>query len=387
MPMPEIPRIVLFCHSLISDWNHGNAHFLRGIARELVARGFDLRVYEPADAWSAANLRADEGEAALSRWRDAYPTLRARRYDLAALDLDEALEGAALVLVHEWNDPVLVARIGRHRREGGRYLLLFHDTHHRAVSDPEAIARLPLDDFDGVLAFGEVLREAYLRLGWTHRAFTWHEAADIAHFMPPAVRCPSRDLIWVGNWGDGERTAEIAEFLLEPVRTLGLDARVHGVRYPAEARAALRAAGIAFGGYLPNHEVPAAFAHSRVTVHIPRRPYARLLPGIPTIRVFEALACGIPLVSAPWEDAEGLFSPGDDYLVARSGEEMRHHLRAVLAETALAKALAAHGLDTVRRRHSCAHRIDELLAICSLLDRDLAPAAAKEPAPAQLMEA
>ena len=52
-------------------------------------------------------------------------------------------------------------------------------------------------------------------------------------------------------------------------------------------------------------------------MHVPRGPYAEALPGIPTIRVFEALACGIPLVSAPWDDCEGLFQPGRDYLSRR----------------------------------------------------------------------
>ena len=56
--------------------------------------------------------------------------------------------------------------------------------------------------------------------------------------------------------------------------------------------------------------MPEVFARFRVTVHVPRRPYVEALPGIPTIRVFEALACGIPLVCAPWDDAEGLFTPG-----------------------------------------------------------------------------
>ena len=49
-------RIVMFCHSLVSDWNHGHAHFLRGIASELLARGHDLEIYEPADAESRVNL-------------------------------------------------------------------------------------------------------------------------------------------------------------------------------------------------------------------------------------------------------------------------------------------------------------------------------------------
>ena len=51
------------------------------------------------------------------------------------------MRDADLVIVHEWNDPALAAALGRTRRGGGRFRLLFHDTHHRAVSDPEAIRR------------------------------------------------------------------------------------------------------------------------------------------------------------------------------------------------------------------------------------------------------
>jgi spore maturation protein CgeB len=120
--------------------------------------------------------------------------------------------------------------------------------------------------------------------------------------------------------------------------------------------------------------VPGVFARYAMTVHVPRRPYAAALRGIPTIRVFEALACGIPLVCAPWCDSENLFSPGEDFLVARDGAAMRHHLAALRADPEFAAALAAHGRATVEARHTCAHRVDELLAICRSLGRDLAPA-------------
>src|SRR5690606_6180127 len=59
-------RFALFYHSLISDWNNGNAHFLRGVASELIARRHDVRVFEPANAWSVQNLVADHGEAAIA---------------------------------------------------------------------------------------------------------------------------------------------------------------------------------------------------------------------------------------------------------------------------------------------------------------------------------
>src|SRR4051794_6745182 len=243
-----MPKLVLFCHSLRSDWNHGNAHFLRGVLSECFWRGFSVLALEPCDSWSAANLARDHGAAALDAWREAYPPMPLVVYDFERLDFDRVLDDADLVLVHEWNEPRLVARIAAHRKSEGRYLLLFHDTHHRMVSAPEAIGAIDLDGFDGVLAFGDVLREAYRRRGWGRRAFTWHEAADLRVFGPRPEVVRECELIWVGNWGDEERSAELQEFLIGPVGSLGLSARVHGVRYPEAARSALSNAGIEFAG-------------------------------------------------------------------------------------------------------------------------------------------
>jgi len=358
-------RIVVFCHSLLSDWNHGNAHFLRGVVAELLDRGHDVTTWEPRDGWSRENLLADGGPPALEAVRAAFPWMGgvARDYDLGTLDYDRALDGADLVLVHEWSDPQLVAAVGERRaRPGAGFRLLFHDTHHRAVSRPEEMARYDLAHYDGVLAFGEVIRRLYLDRGWAERAWTWHEAADTRVFRPLGG-APRGDLVWIGNWGDDERTRELEEFLLGPARRLKLRGSIHGVRYPRRARWGIRLSGLRYRGWLPNHRAPEAFAAHRVTVHVPRRPYVEALPGIPTIRPFEAMACGIPLVSAPWDDAEGLFRPGEDHLVARDGAEMRAHLRAVLADPALAAGLRAAGLETVAARHTCAHRVDELLAV------------------------
>jgi spore maturation protein CgeB len=361
---------VLFYHSLVSDWNHGNAHFLRGVATELLARGHDVQIYEPQNGWSLQNLLAEHGEAALSRFKAAYPALESTFYHPERLDLDEALDGADLVLVHEWNSHSLVRAIGRHRSQLGGYRLLFHDTHHRTVTDPKAMAAYDLTHYDGVLAYGRVIRDLYLSQGRAAAAWTWHEAADTRIFRPYGSAGPKRDLVWIGNWGDEERTAELDTFLLKPVRALGLKTLVHGVRYPDPARAALAEAKIEYGGWLPNYDVPKIFSQSRVTVHIPRRPYAKALPGIPTIRPFEALACGIPMISTPWEDVEGLFTPGTDFLIARNGTEMKRHLRALLHDEALSRALALHGRRTVLERHTCGHRVDQLLEIDESLRSD-----------------
>jgi spore maturation protein CgeB len=356
----------LFTHSLLSDWNHGNAHFLRGVVSELVARGHDVQVFEPRGSWSLSHLKQEEqGEEALAAYKSAYPLLQnvSRFYDLQHFDACEAVEGADVVLVHEWSDHDLVAKLGCLRQERN-FKLLFHDTHHRAVSKREEMAAYDLRFYDGVLAFGNVIRDLYQSQGWAKRAWTWHEAADTRVFKPSEEKVEFEgDLIWIGNWGDGERTRELHEFLLRPVKKLNLKARVHGVRYPDEAKAALKESGIEYGGWLPNVYAPREFARFKATVHVPRRPYVEALPGIPTIRPFEALACGIPLVSAPWNDVEGLFTPGEDFLVARDGEEMKRHLQVLASDEEARESLANRGLQTVLARHTCAHRVDELLHI------------------------
>ena len=359
-------RITYLTHSLRSCWNHGNAHFLRGVLSELQALGHDVRALEPESNWSLDNLLADAGEGGLQAFRGAYPDLSPQTY---AADANPAalVEDADLVIVHEWNEPALVAAIGALRKRGGGFRLLFHDTHHRAVSAPDEMQAFDLSGYDGVLAFGETLAQVYRGWGWEGRVWTWHEAADTRLFHPPAVEQDRDGLVWIGNWGDGERTAELESFLFEPAQAAGLSLDIYGVRYPDEARATLSRYGARYHGWAPNARAPEIFARHLATVHVPRRYYATILPGIPTIRVFEALACGIPLVSAPWEDTERLFRPGQDYLVARDGVEVTAHLRALQADPALRASLVASGLETIRARHTCAHRAAELLGIAAQL--------------------
>jgi spore maturation protein CgeB len=197
--------------------------------------------------------------------------------------------------------------------------------------------------------------------------WTWHEAADIRRFHPPVQEVEREGLVWIGNWGDGERTQELQAFLFGPAQAAGLPLDVYGVRYPDEARAILARFGVRYHGWAANAAAPDIFARHLATVHVPRRFYSTILPGIPTIRVFEALASGIPLVSAPWDDAEQLFRPGSDYLVARDGAEMTRHLTDLKSDPALRHALVASGLETVLARHTCAHRVDELLSIVAAL--------------------
>jgi spore maturation protein CgeB len=249
-------------------------------------------------------------------------------------------------------------------RQGARFKLLLHDTHHRASSSPEQIRIFGTDRFDGVIAFGDALRIIYRERFGLERVWTLHEAADTTVFKPLAGGGKKQDVVWIGNWGDDERSSEIRDFLLTPAARMN-DRKfvIYGVRYPLEAIRALEEAGVEYAGYLPNLQAPQTYAESRLTVHIPRQQYTRAMDGIPTIRVFEALACGIPLVSAPWNDSEHLFGDGD-FVFARNVDEMQSHMEHLLEDPAAAEAQARRGMETVLARHTCRHRAEELTAIC-----------------------
>ncbi len=369
-------RFRIFAHSWVSDWNHGNAHFLRGLARELKKMGHEVRCYEELGSWSLTNLVKQEGESAIDAiddFRRIYPELDIRFYqrdETFEEFLKEELKDADVVLVHEWNNPEVANAILDKKKEYG-FRALFHDTHHRAYTRAGEILKFHMHLFDGVLAFGEAIRKIYKDGFGIANAWTFHEAADTAVFRPlPMTK--TADVTWIGNWGDEERTKELMEFLVGPARVLTQrDKRfvVHGVRYPEEAKRTMAEAGIQFRGYVPNPKTPVIYAQSDLALHVPRRQYTNGLSGIPTIRVFEVLACGTPLVCSPWTDAEGLFRPGEDYVIANSGSEMTETIEHLLKDRAAREQIAASGLETIKQRHTCRHRAEQLEGICEEIAR------------------
>ena len=325
--------------------------------------GHEVVIYEPADAWSLKSLVAAHGEKPVHDFHEKFPQLDSTRYHLDTLDLDAMLDGVDLGIVHERNHPSLVAQIGAYRATHQGFTLFFHDTHHRMATAPEQMRRYDLSHYDGVLANGRALRDLYISRDWAGHAWTWHQAADTRVFRPHPSDAEKEDVVWIGNWAEGERAQELSEYLLNPIRDLALSASVFGNGYPPETLAMLAHGEIAYRGWLPNFRVPETLARYRVAIHVPHRLHARALPGIPSLRIFEALACGIPLICAPWADTEELFTEGKDFLVARNGFEMQRQLWALLNDAEMANELTLHGLKTIYARHSCKHRAKELLDI------------------------
>lgn len=364
-------RIAYFAHSVRSDWNNGNAHFQRGLLRAMTRLGHKVVLFEPEDSWSRSNLEGETlGERSIQQFNRSYSELRIESYqpkneNLRAY-LRRVLDRIQVAIVHEWNPPELAHELLALRSEMG-FALLFHDTHHRAFSAPDQIRKFNLEAFDGAIVFGESLRSVYRRDFRVRRVWTLHEAADTDIFHPCGELQKTDDVVWIGNWGDEERSEEIRRLLLEPATALpNRRFTVYGVRYPRAGLAALERAHVRYGGYLPNLDAPGIYARAKLTVHIPRRQYTNAAVGVPTIRVFEALACGIPLICAPWRDSEHLFRAGD-FLAVRSTGEMTAAMRKLLEDPAEARAQAQRGLETVLARHTCRHRARELTSICGEL--------------------
>ena len=372
--MKQRLEIRMFAHSWVSDWNHGNAHFLRGLARELLRLGHGVRCYEELGSWSLSNLVRQEGEVAIGaidQFRRTFPELDIQFYRRGSglrEVMKHELRSADLVLIHEWNEPSVVSTILDLKRQLG-FRALFHDTHHRAYTSPRDILRFDLHLFDGVLAFGEAMRRIYANGFGVPQVWTFHEGADVSSFHPVA-RPREIDVLWIGNWGDEERTEELAEYLLRPASKLHHRKTVaYGVRYPEQAVERLAQAGIEFRGYLPNLCAPLVYGESGVTIHVPRRQYTNGLSGIPTVRMFEAMACGTPLLCSTWNDEEKLFRPGEDYLCVADGRAMVAEIECLLKDDAARQQIAQSGRQTILRRHTCAHRAQQLTEICEELGR------------------
>ncbi|HEV2125426.1 MAG TPA: glycosyltransferase, partial [Chloroflexota bacterium] len=284
--------------------------------RALQTLGHDTVCYEEAENWSISNLVGQHGLRPLVQFHRRFPFAQARLYrpePISELEKQLRLELAEVdvVVVHEWTaaeNPALVDLLARLKRAHG-FLLFFHDTHYRILTQPVRMARLGFDRFDAILAYGPSIADEYRRrLGLTN-VHVFHEAADASIFqpLPPDPDRPMDDALFIGNWGGRDRAHELREFLLRPARDFRGERRfaVHGVRYPTRVLDTIqRHYGVEYRGWLPNYLVPAAFAQAHVVVHVIRRQYMRVLHGIPTIRVFEALACGTALVSTRWHDTD-----------------------------------------------------------------------------------
>jgi spore maturation protein CgeB len=363
-----VSRFAFFYQSVVSDWNNGNAHFLRGMMRALQSHGHSVTCFEERDNWSLVNLLR-VSPTAVADFVARFPDLEFEQYTRSG-DLDhwlrQRLADADVVVVHEWNDPGVIRRLGELAVEMHRPIL-FHDTHYRVVLDADYRGTLGLENYTRLLAYSPSVAERYRALGFSN-VDVLHEAADVTVFTP--LQTPKMtDVVFVGNYGDGDRSDELEDYVFAPRPTLpDLSYAVYGVRYPDAVVARLNdGLDIAYRGWLPNVLVPSVYSSARVVLHVPRRQYVELLPGTPTIRVFEALASGACLISLPWADTDHLFTAGEDFAVASSPTEMRDLIAWLCSDDDARNRFGEHGHNTILERHTCGHRAEQLVGIVAAL--------------------
>ncbi len=342
--------------------------------RSLKKLGHDVVTLEEEDNWSLTNLVSDHGEEPLLEFRRRFPFIDHRSYVLDGRAhlydwLTDTLSDVDACIVHEWNPPDLTKAIGEVAARRG-VVSLFHDTHHRAFTEPWRVPQMGLEGYSAILAYGPTIADIYRSTVVGPEVLLFHEGAD-AELFRPLTRPKNSDVVFVGNWGDNDRDHTTWQYLIEPSRVASdLRFALFGVRYPPEVVTALRQSGIDWRGWLPNYMAPEVYASAKMTVHIPRQAYLEALRGTPTIRVFEALACGIPLISAGWVDDSGLFTDGQDYLAVHTPSQMVEALRWLADDSEARERIGSHGRATVLASHTCDHRAVELVEIIGRLRQE-----------------
>ena len=341
-------KIVVFGLTISSSWGNGHATLWRGLSRALAARGHRIVFYEQDVPYYALNRDLTEvpgGELVLyAEWRD----IRSR----AARDLRDA--DVAMVTSYcphglEATDLVLGAR---------RPLRLFYD-----LDTPVTLSRLSrgeaityigprgLADFDLVLSYtgGAALDRLQADLGARHVAPLYgHVDPDVHRPVDPISRFVS-DFSYLGTYAE-DRQAALEALFIEPARRRP-ERRflIGGAQYPQDFP---WADNIFFVRHLPPPEHPAFFASSRLTLNVTRQAMAEM-GWCPSGRLFEAAACGAPILSDWWEGLDAFFEPGRDILVGRTSEDAVTALDLMDAEL---KRIAKNARERVLAEHTSAKR-------------------------------
>jgi spore maturation protein CgeB len=349
-------RFVIFGLTVSSSWGNGHATLWRGLARALARRGHHIVFFERDVPYYAANRDLTEipgGELVLyEHWRDVLP--RARR-ELAAADV-------AMVTSYCPDGVAATSLIGD---EGSRARSVFYDMdtpvtleNVRAGNEVAYLGPRGLRDFDLVLSYtgGPSLDELRVLLG-ARRVHTLYGHVD------PAVhhRVPPRDnyvcsLSYLGTYA-ADRQAALEELFIVPARRLPRhDFVIGGAQYPA---AFPWTPNIRFVRHMPPPEHPAFFSSSRFTLNVTRRAMAEN-GWCPSGRLFEAAACGTPVITDAWPGLEEFFVPGRELIVARTTEDT---VAALELDDAQVARIAAAARERVLADHTSDRRAEQLEAL------------------------
>ena len=351
-------KIVIFGLTVSSSWGNGHATLWRGLCQAFSRRGHQVVFFEKDAPYYSAN-------------RDLFQLpsggdLRLySRFDETAATARRELDGADLAIATSYcPDAATACEL---LFESNAAIKAFYDLDTPVtldcVSRGEKVDYLPsrgLADFDLVLSYtgGRALQELTTMLGARRVAPLYGSVDPAAHFSVPPVTEYRSDLSYLGTYAE-DRQPALEELFITPARRLTA-ARfvIGGAQYPQSFP---WAPNIYFVRHMPPPLHPSFFCSSRLTLNITRRAMAGY-GYCPSGRLFEAAACGVPVLSDTWEGLDTFLTPGQEFLSVSTAQDvidafaLTNHELTRMATAARERTLA---------QHTAEHRVKELELICS----------------------
>jgi spore maturation protein CgeB len=366
-------KIVIFGLAISSSWGNGHATLWRGLCKNLARAGHDIVFFERdvpyyADARDFFELPGGRLELFAS-WADTRAKAR-----------EHVLDADATIVTSYCPDAIVASEL---IMEHDRSVSVFYD-----LDTPITLAKLRngeavpyigpsgLSEFDLVLSFtgGAPVFQEFRRLLGAHRIepLYGHVDPDIHRPVPPQPHYRA-DLSYLGTYSPDRQ--QTLERLLMASASTRQDLRflIGGAQYPQDFP---WSPNIYFVRHLPPAEHAAFFASSRLTLNVTRKAMAEM-GWCPSGRLFEAAACGAPLLSDAWTGIDDFFAPGEEILLARDSRD-------VLAALDIGDGELRRIADRARQRtldqHSSAKRADQLVQL-------LEQSARRSSFPSELQEA
>jgi spore maturation protein CgeB len=343
-------KIVFLGLSITSSWGNGHATNYRALVRELSGRGHDVLFCERDAPWYAAQ-----------RDLPAPPWGRTSLYgsleELAGKHAEDVAAADLLVVGSYVPEGVAVAEWALERAGGAT---AFYD-----IDTPVTLGKLRRGDteylspalagrFDLYLSFTggptlEVLEDEF----GARRAIAFHCLVDPEAYRP--VEAERRwDLGYLGTYSD-DRQPALERLLLEPARRASRSAfAVAGPQYPEGIDWPSNVERIE---HVAPGDHPSFYASQRFTLNVTRAEM-REAGWSPSVRLFEAAACGVPVISDRWDGLDQIFAPGEEILIADSAADVVAFLEQVGEEER--REIAARARRRVLLEHTAAQRCDQL---------------------------
>jgi spore maturation protein CgeB len=345
-------KLVIFGLTISSSWGNGHATLWRGLCRALAGRGHDVTFFERDVPYYASHRDTREPQGCRLRLYADWSEVRAdagRALEAADVGMvtsycpdgpeasELVLDSPALRVFYDLDTPVTLARV-----KGG-----------------ERVSYLPgrgLGDFDLVLSYtgGRALDELRARLGARAVAPLYGSVDPDAHRPTTASDdLPRGQLSYLGTYA-ADRQRRLEELFIEPARRRP-DRRfvIGGSQYPPDFP---WTGNMYYVRHMPPPLHPAFYSSSAITLNVTRGAMADM-GYCPSGRLFEAAACGTPILSDTWEGLDAFFEPGREILLARNTGEALEALDATPADLA---RIAHAARERTLAEHTAACRAREL---------------------------